>query len=204
MSSTSRCSRPNTCPRNTPPAGAYAAAASGLVAVGISRVPRDYVLWFRPEFGRTVRWAGDPSKPIKVDRHGARLTPRGSFSEWLEVSRMHSAPWSVVDLEAAEALRVVLLESVLKSVDLARRERDVEATRAMAEELERRVAERTEQLRALASPIWRRPRSGSGGRSPMTCTTISDRRSPPHASGSADLCRRTRAMCGGGERGRLP
>ncbi len=135
------------------PAAGFAAAASGLVAVGISRVPRDFVLWFRPEIGRTVRWAGDPSKPIKVDRHGARLTPRGSFSEWLEVSRMRSAPWSVVDLEAAEGLRVVLLETLLKSVDFARRERMFEATKATAAELERRVAERTEQLRALASDL---------------------------------------------------
>ena len=93
-----------------PPARAFAAVASGMLAVGLSRVPRDYVLWFRPEIGRTVRWAGDPSKPIKVDRHGARLTPRGSFAEWLEVTKLQSAPWSEVDLEAAEALRVVLLE----------------------------------------------------------------------------------------------
>jgi light-regulated signal transduction histidine kinase (bacteriophytochrome) len=136
-----------------PPAEAFAASASGLLAVGVSRIPRDYVLWFRPEIGRTVRWAGDPSKPIKVDRHGARLTPRGSFSEWLEVSRMRSASWSEVDLEAAEGLRVVLIETLLKNVDLARRERMLEATRAMAAELERRVAERTEQIRSLASDL---------------------------------------------------
>lgn len=66
---------------------------------------------------------------------------------------MQSAPWSEVDLEAAEALRVVLLESVLKSVDLARRERAFEETRMMAEELEKRVAQRTEQLRALAADL---------------------------------------------------
>jgi len=136
-----------------PPAANFAATASGMLSVGLSRVPRDYVLWFRPEIGRTVRWAGDPSKPTKVDRHGARLTPRGSFAEWLEVSRMRSASWSEMDLEAAEALRVVLLESVLKSVDLARREREIAANRAMTEELERRVAERTEQLRALAADL---------------------------------------------------
>jgi light-regulated signal transduction histidine kinase (bacteriophytochrome) len=136
-----------------PPAENFAAIASGMLSVGLSRVPRDYVLWFRPEIGRTVRWAGDPSKPTKVDRHGARLTPRGSFAEWLEVTRRHSAPWSDMDLEAAEALRVVLLETVLKSVDLARREREIEATRAMTEELERRVHERTEQLRALAADL---------------------------------------------------
>jgi two-component system, chemotaxis family, sensor kinase Cph1 len=135
------------------PASNFAAIASGLLAVGLSREPRDYVLWFRPEIGSTVRWAGDPSKPIKVDRHGSRLTPRGSFTEWLEVTRMQAAPWSQVDVEAAEALRVVFLESVLKSVDLARRELAFEETRAMAEELEKRVAQRTEQLRALAADL---------------------------------------------------
>jgi light-regulated signal transduction histidine kinase (bacteriophytochrome) len=125
-----------------PPAAHFAEVASGLLAVGLSREPRDYVLWFRPEIGRTVRWAGDPSKPLKVDRHGARLTPRGSFAEWLEVTRMQSAAWSPVDLEAAEALRVVFLESVLARMDHAR-----------AEDLERRVAERTSQLRALAGEL---------------------------------------------------
>jgi light-regulated signal transduction histidine kinase (bacteriophytochrome) len=135
------------------PAAGFADRASGLLAVGLSRIPRDYVLWFRPEIGRTVRWAGDPSKPTKVDRHGARLTPRGSFAEWLEVTKKQSAPWSEVDLEAAEALRVLLLESVLKNVDLARRERALEASRAMAAELEVRVAQRTEQLRSLAADL---------------------------------------------------
>jgi light-regulated signal transduction histidine kinase (bacteriophytochrome) len=136
-----------------PPAARYPELASGLVAVGISHAPRDYVLWFRPEIGRTVRWAGDPSMSVKVGRHGVRLTPRGSFAEWLEVTRMQSAPWSELTLEAAEALRVVLLESVLKSVVEAQREQTLEATRSMAAELERRVDQRTEQLRALASEL---------------------------------------------------
>jgi signal transduction histidine kinase len=136
-----------------PSASHYPELVSGLLAVGISHAPRDYVLWFRPEIGRTVRWAGDPSLSVKVGRHGARLTPRGSFAEWLEVTRMRSASWSEFDLEAAEAVRVVLLEGVLKSVVDAQREQAFNATRAMAEELERRVAERTEQLRELASEL---------------------------------------------------
>jgi light-regulated signal transduction histidine kinase (bacteriophytochrome) len=136
-----------------PGAEAYSASASGLLAVGLSREPRDYVVWFRPEIGRTVRWAGNPTKPIKVEQHGARLTPRGSFAEWLEVTRLQSASWSHVALEAAEALRVVLLENVLKRIDMARREHELEAARAMAEELELRVAHRTEQLHRLASAL---------------------------------------------------
>jgi len=121
--------------------------------VGLSREPRDYVLWFRPEIGRTVRWAGNPSKQVNVAGHGARLTPRGSFAEWLEVTRFHSASWSGVELEAAEALRVVLLENLLKTIDVTRRESELEAARAMAEELERRVAQRTGQIHVLASDL---------------------------------------------------
>jgi light-regulated signal transduction histidine kinase (bacteriophytochrome) len=136
-----------------PGAEKFASIASGLLAVGLSREPRDYVLWFRPEIGRTVRWAGNPSAQVKVARHGARLTPRGSFAEWLEVTRLRSAAWSSVELEAAEALRVVLLENVLKRIDMARRENELHATRAMAEELERRVAQRTAQIHALASDL---------------------------------------------------
>jgi len=136
-----------------PRGSGFSAVASGLLAVGLSREPRDYLIWFRPEIGRTVRWAGNPSSQVKVARHGARLTPRGSFAEWLEVTRFHSASWSNVDLEAAEALRVVLLENVLKRIDTTRREKELETTRAMTYELERRVAQRTEQLHALASEL---------------------------------------------------
>lgn len=136
-----------------PSATNFAANASGLLAIGLSRVPRDYVLWFRPEIGRTVRWAGQPSKVTRADKHGERLTPRGSFAEWLEVTRLQAQPWSHIDIEAAEALRVVFLETVLKSVDLRRRERAFEATRTAAEELERRVQQRTKQLRALAAEL---------------------------------------------------
>src|SRR6202000_1175956 len=62
-------------------------------------------------------------------------------------------PWTEVDLEAAEALRVVLLENVLRNIDVERREREFEQTRLMAEQLEIRVAQRTEQLRVLAADL---------------------------------------------------
>lgn len=136
-----------------PPAAAFPDRACGLLAVGLSREPRDYVLWFRPEIGRTVRWAGDPSSSIKSGPLGSRLTPRGSFTEWLEVTKGQSAPWSDVDLEAAEALRVVLLECVLRVVDFVHRERVFAETRAMADELEVRVTQRTAQLRRLAADL---------------------------------------------------
>jgi light-regulated signal transduction histidine kinase (bacteriophytochrome)/CheY-like chemotaxis protein/HPt (histidine-containing phosphotransfer) domain-containing protein len=93
-----------------PPASEYSDLGSGLLAVALNRKSRDYVLWFRAEYETTVRWAGDPSKPVIVGAHGSRLTPRASFAEWRELKRMHSVPWSEVELEAADALRINLLD----------------------------------------------------------------------------------------------
>ena len=49
-----------------PPAAEFAEVAAGLIALSVSKTPRDYVLWFRPEVIHTVTWAGDPHKPIET------------------------------------------------------------------------------------------------------------------------------------------
>ena len=41
-----------------PPALEFKDVASGILALSVSRVPRDYVIWFRPEIIQTVNWAG--------------------------------------------------------------------------------------------------------------------------------------------------
>lgn len=63
-----------------PPAERYQDVASGLVALSISRSPRDYVLWFRPEIIETITWAGNPGKAVEVVDGAARLGPRKSFA----------------------------------------------------------------------------------------------------------------------------
>ena len=45
--------------------------ASGLLAVRIIGVQRRYLLWFRPEIVRTVRWAGEPAKSVAGRRQAA-------------------------------------------------------------------------------------------------------------------------------------
>ena len=61
-----------------PPAQAYADTASGLLAVSISKVHASYILWFRPEVVQTVKWGGDPTKPVDDGPGPARLHPRKS------------------------------------------------------------------------------------------------------------------------------
>ena len=98
------------------PALSYTRVASGLLAVAVSRETRHHVLWFRPEIVKTVKWAGQPTKLLGLDPSGARLLPRTSFAEWSHEKQGTSSPWSEVHIEAAESLRVVLLENTLKGV----------------------------------------------------------------------------------------
>jgi len=101
----------------------FADKAAGLLAIPISRSPRDYVILFRSELKQSVRWAGDPHKPVEYGPNGPRLTPRESFAEWQEIVDGHSEPFSTSELRVAETLRATLIEVVLRLADEAAAER---------------------------------------------------------------------------------
>nr|WP_314466707.1 HWE histidine kinase domain-containing protein [uncultured Novosphingobium sp.] len=104
-------------------AGSYARDAAGLLAIPISRSPRDYVVLFRSEMRQSVRWAGDPHKPIEYGPNGPRLTPRESFAEWNEQVEGRSRPFLQHELRVAETLRATLIEVVLRLADEAAAQR---------------------------------------------------------------------------------
>jgi light-regulated signal transduction histidine kinase (bacteriophytochrome)/CheY-like chemotaxis protein len=106
-----------------PPAANFTLRAAGLLSVPISRVPRDYLVFFRREVVRTVTWAGDPTKVATPGPNGGRLSPRKSFEAWQETVRDQSERWSPRDVRTAEALRVTLVELVLRIADTAQAER---------------------------------------------------------------------------------
>jgi light-regulated signal transduction histidine kinase (bacteriophytochrome) len=138
-------------PLDYPPAEAFADVASGLIALSVSRSPRDYVLWFRPEVERTITWGGDPHKPVEVGPDGGRLSPRKSFVAWQESVKLHARPWRGVDIEAAKTLRLSLLEVVLQRIDQIAREREIARVRqeALTAELDRRL----DQWQAVAAEL---------------------------------------------------
>jgi light-regulated signal transduction histidine kinase (bacteriophytochrome)/CheY-like chemotaxis protein len=106
-----------------PDAEAFASAAAGMLALPISRGPRDYVVLFRSEMVRSVRWGGDPHKPMEFGPNGPRLTPRESFAEWKETVQGRSRPFTASELRVAETLRATLIEVVLRMSDEANAER---------------------------------------------------------------------------------
>ncbi len=101
----------------------YSASAAGMLAIPISRSPRDYVVLFRSELIRSVRWAGDPHKPVEYGPNGPRLTPRASFAEWKELVEGRSKPFTSSEIRVAETLRATLIEVVLRLADEAAAER---------------------------------------------------------------------------------
>ena len=143
-----------------PPAVDYADRAAGVLAIPISRLPRDYLVFFRREVARQVNWAGDPNKPVTVGPNGVRLTPRKSFEAWREVVRGQSAPWTEADRRIAEQLRITLLEVILRMTDAAERER-----RSGQERQELLIAELNHRVRnilGLIRGLVGQSRSGSG------------------------------------------
>jgi light-regulated signal transduction histidine kinase (bacteriophytochrome) len=124
-----------------PGAEEFAAAAAGMLAIPISRSPRDYVVLFRSELVRSVRWGGDPHKPVEYGPNGPRLTPRQSFEEWKELVQGRSKPFTPSELRVAETLRATLIEVVLRMSDEANAERQqaTERQELLIAELNHRV-----------------------------------------------------------------
>jgi light-regulated signal transduction histidine kinase (bacteriophytochrome) len=101
------------------PAGApFAAIASGVLAVRVSRLRRDLIIWFRPATIQTVKWAGDPQdKPSVAGPMGLRLTPRASFELFVESVRNRALPWSPIEIDAAARLRLLVMELVISRAE---------------------------------------------------------------------------------------
>jgi light-regulated signal transduction histidine kinase (bacteriophytochrome)/CheY-like chemotaxis protein len=129
-------------------ANEYCQRASGMLAIPVSRLPRDYVMFFRKEFARTVQWAGDPTKPAHLGPNGVRLTPRKSFEAWTETVKCQSKPWTLLETKLAESLRVTLLEVVLRLADAAAQER-----KASNERQELLIAELNHRVRNILGLI---------------------------------------------------
>jgi light-regulated signal transduction histidine kinase (bacteriophytochrome)/CheY-like chemotaxis protein len=124
-----------------PGAEHYAGRAAGLLAIPMSRRPRDYVVLFRSEMVRSVRWGGDPHKPVEFGPNGPRLTPRASFDEWKELVEGRSRPFTPIELSVAEMLRGTMTEVVLRLTDEAsdQRQQANERQELLIAELNHRV-----------------------------------------------------------------
>ncbi|MBD2501432.1 ATP-binding protein [Anabaena azotica] len=104
--------------KHYPPAASFVAIASGVLALEISRVHRNYILWFRPEVIQTVNWGGNPHKPVEVALDGSlRMSPRKSFDLWQETVQGCALPWKPCEIAAVAELRSLIVGIVLRQAE---------------------------------------------------------------------------------------
>lgn len=91
------------------------ADCAGILVASISRLFRNYVIWFRPEVVRTIRWAGEPR--TKLSGFAQSMSPRESFESWTQTVSGKSLPWHPAEVEIAHEFRTAMLGIVLKRAE---------------------------------------------------------------------------------------
>ncbi len=100
-----------------PEAEQFSSRTMGLIAIATSRIHASFVMWFRPELLRTIRWGGDPRKRVDVVGSQTRLHPRRSFETWAETVRGRSRPWLPLEIDAVRDLRNAIVDVVLRKAE---------------------------------------------------------------------------------------
>ncbi|MEY3869172.1 MAG: hypothetical protein RLZZ338_3063 [Cyanobacteriota bacterium] len=105
-------------PKVYPPAVEFKDLACGLIVVSITKMQRNFILWFRPEVIQTVNWGGNPSKQETRDEEGnIRMSPRKSFEKWQEIVKLKSLPWQPNEIDGIVELRSSIVGIILKKAD---------------------------------------------------------------------------------------
>ncbi|SDL45796.1 Bacteriophytochrome (light-regulated signal transduction histidine kinase) [Catalinimonas alkaloidigena] len=89
--------------------------ASGILAISISKIQGDYLVWFRPEVLETVTWAGQPTKGEVAENGEVRLSPRLSFQAWKQSVEHQAQPWLPYEIESATAFRNIVIGIILRT-----------------------------------------------------------------------------------------
>jgi two-component system, chemotaxis family, sensor kinase Cph1 len=101
--------------REWPEFADLAPIASGLLAISISQLHASYIMWFRPEMTRTVRWGGDPHKA--ADMQSGELHPRNSFEVWKEQLTLTAQPWTQAEIDSLADFRHSIISLVLRRAE---------------------------------------------------------------------------------------
>jgi light-regulated signal transduction histidine kinase (bacteriophytochrome) len=72
-----------------------------------------YLLWFRGEYQKKIYWGGNPEKAVTVNKKGAELTPRNSFSKYLQTISGQAQVWEDYELTLAVLLGQRLRDEVI-------------------------------------------------------------------------------------------
>ncbi len=130
-----------------PHAAGYATDAAGVLAIALSRTPRDWLLLFRRERLKDIHWAGDPATAKSVSADPG-LSPRKSFEAFRQRVRGQCRPFGLADRQMGEIVRVSLVDLVSRGARV-----DDVAQRRLTERQETLIAELNHRVRNILTLI---------------------------------------------------
>jgi light-regulated signal transduction histidine kinase (bacteriophytochrome)/CheY-like chemotaxis protein len=88
--------------------------AAGALFIPTSHSRGDYLILFRREQLRDIRWAGEPHKAALPGDETARLSPRKSFAVFVQSVRDQSRPFNEGEQRLADSIRTGLVDVILR------------------------------------------------------------------------------------------
>lgn len=89
------------------PAVSHDTELSGVLALPLPSSVGTYIVWYRDDWVRDLKWGGNPNASLRPDLTSMdlkTLTPRRSFETWRQTVVGQSRPWSAAQVEAASEL----------------------------------------------------------------------------------------------------
>ena len=101
------------------PAAANFPQYSGMLAARLEMDKNSWMLWFKPEYQCEISWGGNPDKTITSSELGENH-PRASFQAFLQEVKLHSRPWSKIQVTLGRNLAFLVTQKLLgKTIALA-------------------------------------------------------------------------------------
>ncbi|MBE9583231.1 GAF domain-containing protein [Mucilaginibacter sp. JRF] len=86
------------------------AVSSGILVLPIDAEKGDFIICFRSEVKKEIKWGGNPDQAINFELDGKNYHPRNSFKLWLQTVHHTSLPWTKQELAVAETMRGFIYE----------------------------------------------------------------------------------------------
>lgn len=91
----------------------YSDVAGGILACWLSKELGEMIIWFKPEQVTSIKWAGNPEKPVEETKDGLlQLSPRKSFESWTQIVKFTSEKWKNDEITAVLKVREDIIYAI--------------------------------------------------------------------------------------------
>lgn len=96
------------------PAAHFKDKACGLLAIALTALKKNYLLFYRGEKIYQQIWAGNPCKTVIPTASG--YSPRDSYKRFIQEVKNHSLPWTPRQIKGASFVQSIIVNKLLQDV----------------------------------------------------------------------------------------